>query len=43
MRKFITIMAVVAVALLCCQCTTSKELRQAKKGAKEIPFTELKN
>lgn len=43
MRKFITIMAVVAVALLCCQCTTSKELRQAKKGAKEVPFTELKN
>lgn len=43
MRKFITIMAVVAVALLCCQCTTSKELRQAKKGAKDVPFTELKN
>lgn len=43
MRKFFTIMAVIAVALLCCQCTTSKELRQAKKGAKDVPFTVLEN
>lgn len=43
MRKIFTIMAIVAVALLCSQCTTSKELRQAKKGAKDVPFTVLEN
>ena len=43
MRKFITIMAIIAVALSCVQCTTSKELRQAKKGAKAVPYTLLEN
>ena len=43
MRKFITIMAIIAVALSCAQCTTSKELRQAKKGAKSVPYTLLEN
>lgn len=43
MRKFITIMAIIAVALMCVQCTTSKELRQAKKGAKSVPYTVLEN
>ena len=36
-------MAIIAVALSCVQCTTSKELRQAKKGAKSVPYTLLEN
>lgn len=43
MSRIFSIMAVVAVALVCCQCTTSKELRQAKKGAKDVPFTVIEN
>ena len=43
MKKYVTIIVITAVALLCCQCTTSKELRQAQKGAKEVPFTVLNN
>ena len=43
MRKLFLILSLAAVALLCCQCTTSKEFRKAQKGAKPIPYTVLKN
>ena len=43
MRAFIAILTLTAVALLCCQCTTSKQLKHAQKGAKSIPFTVLEN
>lgn len=43
MKKFFLILSLAAVTLLCCQCTTSKELRKAQKGAKSIPFTVLQN
>lgn len=43
MKKLFLIVALAAVALLCCQCTTSKELRQARKGAQDVPYTVLQN
>jgi hypothetical protein len=43
MKRFLIILSLASVALLCCQCTTSKELRQAKKGAKSVPYTVLQN
>ena len=43
MKKLFLILSLAAVALLCCQCTTSKELRKAEKGAKSVPFTVLQN
>lgn len=43
MRKFLTIVALAAMALLCCQCATSSQLRQAQKGARDIPFQTLSN
>ena len=43
MKKLFLIVALAAVALLCCQCTTSKELRQAQKGAQDVPYTVLQN
>lgn len=43
MRRVLTILSIVLLALLCCQCTASRELRLARKGAKEVPYTVLKN
>ena len=43
MNKLLSILFLAALALLCCQCTTSRELRQAQKGAKDIPFVTLEN
>lgn len=43
MKKFLTIIAIVATALLCCQCATSSLLRKAQKGAKPIPYRVLEN
>lgn len=43
MKKLFIILSLATVALLCCQCTTSKELRKAQKGAKSVPFTVLQN
>lgn len=43
MKRIILIAALAAVALLCCQCTTSKELRQARKDAQSVPYTVLQN
>ena len=43
MKRFLLILSLASVALLCCQCNTSKELRQAKKGAKSVPYTVLQN
>lgn len=44
MRKIYCNIIIIAVtALLCCQCTTSKELRQALQGAKDVPYTVLDN
>lgn len=42
MKKIAIILALTAVTLLCSQCATS-QYRQAKKGAKEVPFVTLKN
>lgn len=43
MRRLFFIVSLVTVAVLCCQCTTSKELRQARKEARDVPYTELQN
>jgi len=43
MKKIILILTLAAVALLCCQCTTTKELRKAQKGAVSVPYTVLQN
>ncbi len=43
MKRIILIAALAVVALLCCQCTTSRELRQARKDAQSVPYTVLKN
>ena len=43
MKKLSIILALAAIVMVCCQCTTSKELRQAKKGAKEVPYVVLNN
>lgn len=43
MKQFLLVLSLVAAALLCCQCTTSKELRKAQKGAVSVPFTVLQN
>lgn len=43
MKRFPILIALAAIVLLCCQCTTSKELRQAKKGAKTTHFVTLNN
>lgn len=43
MKKFSIFIALISILMLCCQCTTSKELRQAKKGAKAVPYVVLDN
>ena len=43
MKKLSFIIALATIVMLCCQCTTSKEFRQAKKGAKAIPYVVLNN
>lgn len=43
MKRFYIVFSLVAIVMLCCQCTTSKELRQAKKGAKSTNYITLKN
>lgn len=43
MKKFLTIIAITAVGLLCCQCATSSQLKKAQKGAKPISYTVLDN
>lgn len=43
MKKITIILALTAVVVLCCQCSTSKELRRAEKGAIDIPYVVLKN
>ena len=42
-RRITFILSLCAMVMLCCQCTTSKELRHAKKGAKSVPYTVLEN
>ena len=43
MRKLALILSLGALVMLCCQCTTSKHLRQAQKGAKAVPYQVLDN
>ena len=43
MKKTSIILVLAAIVILCCQCTISKELRQAQKGATDIPFVVLDN
>jgi hypothetical protein len=43
MRRFTAIITLVVTLLLCCQCGTSSQLRQAKKGAKTARFEVLDN
>lgn len=43
MKRFINICALIAIALLCCQCGTSAQLRRAQKGAKPISHQVLDN
>lgn len=43
MKKLTIILSLTIVALFCCQCATSKQYRQAMKGAKSIPFKTLEN
>jgi hypothetical protein len=43
MRKLTLILSLGALLMLCCQCTTSKHLRQAQKGAKDVPHQVLDN
>lgn len=43
MKKFLSIFALMAIILLCCQCGTSAQLRKAQKGAKPIPHQVLDN
>ena len=43
MKKLTFILTLCAMVMLCCQCTTSKELRKAKKGAKSVQYEWLQN
>lgn len=43
MKKLTVIITLVAVALLCCQCGTSSQLRRAQKGAKATRYVVLDN
>ncbi len=43
MKKLTLILSLIVVALLCCQCATSSQYRQAKKGAKPVTFQTLEN
>ena len=43
MKKLTFILTLCAMVMLCCQCTTSKELRKAKKGAKSVHYEWLQN
>jgi len=43
MKRIAFITALCALVMLCCQCTTSKQLRQAQKGAKAVPYEVLQN
>ena len=43
MKRITFIFALCAMVMLCCQCTTSKELRKAKKGAKSVKYEWLQN
>lgn len=43
MRSAALILSLIAVVLFSCHCAASNPLRQAKKGAKEVPFVTLKN
>ncbi len=43
MKKTLSIIVMAVMMLLCCNCSTSKELRQAQEGAQTVPYTVLKN
>ena len=43
MKKLTIILSLTVMALFCCQCATSSQYRQAKKGAKSIQFQTLEN
>ena len=43
MKRFYFLLTLAAIVMLCCQCTTSKELRQAQKGAKSTQYVTLNN
>jgi len=43
MKRIAFITALCALVMLCCQCTTSKQLRQAQKGAKAVSYEVLQN
>jgi len=42
-RRIAFILSLCVTVMLCCQCTTSKELRKAKKGAKSVQYEWLQN
>jgi len=43
MKKLALILSLGALLMLCCQCASSRQLRQAQKGAKPVQFETLEN